>query len=100
MRARQHLGRVSVQAAVVDVEGKGDHAGEDDVLVVLLDGGVAEEEGAGDKGADDHGVLAAQGLPVAHEAGGDGAEDTARVGEGVVAPGLELGALEDGATGG
>lgn len=97
--AGQHLGRVRVQAPVVDVEAKGDHAGEDDVLIVLLDGRVAEEEGAGDERSDDHGVLAPEDAPVAQEAGGNGAEDAARVSEGVVAPRLILRPVENSATG-
>ena len=99
MSARQDLGCVGIQGAVVNVEAEVDQAGEDNVLVVLGHGGVAEEEGAGDEGADDHGVLAAQQLGVAHETGEHGAEDTASVGERVVAPRLELGTVELRATG-
>lgn len=98
MRAGHHLGRVRVQTPVVDVEAEGYHAGEDEVLVVLLDGRVAEKEGAGDERPDHHGVLAAEDAQVAQKTCGDGAEDAARVGEGVVAPRLMLGSVEDGAT--
>ena len=94
MRAGENLRGVGVQTSVVDVQGEVDHAGEDDILMVLLDSRVSEEEAHGEERANNHGVLAAQHAPVAHKGSGDGSEDTACVGQGIVAPCFVVRSLE------
>lgn len=100
MGTRQHLWRVRIQSAIVDVEREGDHAGKHNILDVRLDGRVAEEEGHSEEGADDHCVLATEKPDIAHKSRDEGAENTTRVGEGVVSPRLKRGAVESGPTSG
>lgn len=56
MSRRQDFGRVSVEGAVVDVDGEVNGAREAEIRSVGSDRGVSEEECASDEGTDHHGV--------------------------------------------
>lgn len=86
MRAGQHLGRVRVECAIVNVQTEPNRAREADILLGGTYGGVGEEKGAGDECANDHCVAAAEEWEIAHPAGEHGTEDATDVDEGVVAP--------------
>lgn len=86
MRTGQHLGRVRVQGAIVDIQTEPNRTREANVLLGGAYGGVSEEKGAGDEGANDHCVAAAEEGEIAHPAGEHGAKDAADVDEGVVSP--------------
>lgn len=86
MCTRQHLGRVCVQCPIINIQTEPNRAREANILLGGAYGGVGEEEGAGDEGANDHRVAAAEEGEIAHPAGEHGAKDAADVDEGVVAP--------------
>lgn len=83
---KTHLGRVRIERAIVDIDGEVNGTGEADVLGGGAHRRVREEESHGDQSADDHGIPAAEILPVAQEARGDGAEDAHGVCDHVVPP--------------
>ena len=85
---------MKVERTVVDIEAEVDDAAECNVLVRRLDRSVRKEESHGQQGADDHGVLPAEELGIAKKSCGHRTEDAGNVGEGVVAPCLELGTVE------
>lgn len=90
MGGGQHLGRVGVQGAVVDVDAEGDGAAEADVLRRRRDRRVREEEGQGEERPHRHRVPPAQERRVAQPRRQHRPEDARYRRECVVSPCLEL----------
>lgn len=66
--ARQYLRGVGIERSVINVDAECNETGEDEILHRCFDCRIREKEGHGDKGPDDHSILAAK-LGIAHIAG-------------------------------